>query len=60
MHHLGEIINDAKITVYVFPHIFVLTQVCVKGTELRNYIAKKINISALKGFAEKESNIVSM
>lgn len=51
MDHLGKIINDAKITVYIFPHIFILAQVCVKGTELRNEIAKKINISALKGFA---------
>lgn len=36
MNHLGQIINENKVTVYVFPHLFILAQVCVKGTELRN------------------------
>lgn len=42
-----------KLTVFQFRRLIILTQVCVKGGQLREEITKKVNISALKAFAYK-------
>jgi hypothetical protein len=60
MNYLRKIINDDKITTYVFPKMIILAQAFVKGSLLRSEITKKVNTSALKAFAYKESDIVSM
>lgn len=60
MNNLLKVINEDKITVFMFSNLFILAQACVKGSVLRAEITKKVNTSALKSFAYKESDIVSM
>jgi len=60
MNKLSKGMNDEKVVVYMFPNFFLLAQACVKGSVLRAEITKKVNISAIKGFIEKESDIVNM
>jgi hypothetical protein len=60
MTSLSKVVNEDKMTVYMFKNLLILTQVCVKGSLLRAEITKKVNTGALKEFANKESDIVNM
>jgi hypothetical protein len=60
LNALQKTIKDDKITVFMFNSVFVLAQACVKGSVLRAEIVKKVNMTALREFAEKESDIVMM
>jgi hypothetical protein len=44
----------------MFNNFFLLAQACVKGSVLRAEIIKKVNTSALKVFAEKETDTVML
>lgn len=44
----------------MFNNFFLLAQACVKGSVLRAEITKKVNISAIKAFVEKESDVITM
>jgi len=48
------------ITDYIFNNLFILAQACVNDWTLRDKITKKINHKALKSFALKETDIISM
>jgi len=60
MNNLSKILKDEKLVVYMFSNFYILAQACVKGSVLRAEITKKVNISAIKSFIEKESDIVTM
>jgi hypothetical protein len=60
MNNLTRVIKEDKVTVYMFNNLFVLAQACVKGSLLRAEIVKKVNTSALKEFAEKETDTVML
>jgi hypothetical protein len=44
----------------MFNNFFILAQACVKGSVLRAEITKKVNLSDIRGFIEKESDVVYM
>ena len=60
MNILSKTLNDEKVVVYMFNNYFIMAQACVKGSVLRAEITKKVNISTIKSFIEKESDIVTM
>lgn len=60
MSNLSKTLKDEKVVVYMFNNFYILAQACVKGSVLRAEITKKVNISAIKSFIEKESDIVTM
>jgi hypothetical protein len=60
MNGLSKVVKEDKITLYWYGSLIILAQACVKGSVLRAEITKKVNSNALKSFAEKESDIVSM
>jgi hypothetical protein len=60
MSNLFKILKDEKVVVYIFNSYYILAQACVKGSVLRAEITKKVNISSIKSFIEKESDIVTM
>jgi len=60
MNNLSKTLKDEKLVVYMFNNYYILAQACVKGSVLRAEITKKVNISAIKSFIEKESDIVTM
>lgn len=60
MNNLSKTLKDEKVVIYMFNNYFVLAQACVKGSVLRAEITKKVNISTIKSFIQKESDIVTM